>query len=61
MITRRCLVTLSGGAKFQAELTMPKSKKAMFPEVMEREFVKEFNKSQPGMVNKVVSVHIMRN
>jgi hypothetical protein len=40
---------------------MPKPKKAMFPEEMERNFIKSFNESQPDLVNKAVSVHILRN
>ena len=61
MITRRCLLTLDGGAKIQAVLTMPKQTKPIFPLEMERQFIKSFNESQPNMVNKVVKCHIMRN
>lgn len=39
---------------------MPKPKKAMFPEEMERNFIKSFNESQPN-ANKAVSAHILRN
>ncbi len=60
-ISRRCLLTLDGGAKIQAILTIPKPTKPIFPKEMEREFVKQFNESQPNMVNKVVKCHIMRN
>lgn len=61
MITRRCLLTLSGGAKIQAVLTMPKPTKPIFPKEMERQFIKSFNESQPDMVHKVIKCHIMRN
>lgn len=61
MITRRCLLTLDGGAKIQAVLTMPKPTKPIFPEQMERQFIENFNNSQPHLVNKVVKCHIMRN
>lgn len=61
MITRRCLLTLDGGAKIQAVLTMPKPTKSIFPLEMERQFIKSFNESQPDMVHKVVKCHIMRN
>jgi len=61
MITRRCLLTLDGGAKIQAVLTMPKSTKPIFPKEMERQFIKSFNESQPDMVHKVIKCHIMRN
>lgn len=60
-ITRRCLLTLDGGAKIQAVLTMPKPTKPIFPLEMERQFIKSFNESQPHLVNKVVKCHIMRN
>jgi len=61
MITRRCLLTLDGGAKIQAVLTMPKPTKPIFLKEMERQFIKSFNESQPNMVHKVVKCHIMRN
>ena len=61
MIARRCLLTLDGGAKIQAVLTMPKPTKPIFPEKMERQFIKSFNGSQPNAVHKVVKCHIMRN
>jgi hypothetical protein len=61
MITRRCLLTLDGGAKIQAVLTMPKPTKPIFPLEMERQFIKSFNESQPDMVHKVIKCHIMRN
>lgn len=60
-ITRRCLLTLDGGAKIQAVLTIPKLTKPIFPEEMERQFIKSFNESQPNAVHKVVNCHIMRN
>lgn len=61
MITRRCLLTLDGGAKIQAVLTMPKPTKPIFPKKMERQFIKDFNESQLNAVHKVVKCHIMRN
>ena len=61
MITRRCLLTLDGGAKIQAVLTIQKPTKPIFIEEMERQFIKSFNESQPNMVHKVVKCHIMRN
>ena len=61
MITRRCLLTLDGGAKIQAVLTMPKPTKPIFPKEMERQFIKDFNESQPNAVHKVIKCHIMRN
>ncbi len=61
MITRRCLLTLDGGAKIQAVLTMPKPTKPIFPKEMERQFIKSINESQLNAVHKVVNCHIMRN
>ena len=61
MITRRCLLTLDGGAKIQAVLTIPKPTKPIFPKEMERQFIKSFNESQPNAVHKVIKCHIMRN
>ena len=61
MITRRCLLTLDGGAKIQAVLTIPKPTKPIFPKEMERQFIKNFNESQPNAVHKVIKCHIMRN
>lgn len=60
-ISRRCLLTLDGRAKIQAILTIPKPKKPIFPEEMERHIMDEFNKSQPNAVHKVIKCHIMRN
>ena len=60
-ISRRCLLTLDGGAKIQAVLTIPKPTKPIFPKEMERQFIKSFNESQPNAVYKVVKCHIMRN
>lgn len=50
-----------GGHKVVGTLSMPKPKKAMFSDEMERNFVKSFNESQPNAVNKAVSAHILRN
>lgn len=40
-------MTLSDGSKTQATITIPKPTKPIFPEQMEREFIKNFNNSQP--------------
>lgn len=60
-ITRRCLMTLSNGSKIQATITIPKPTKPIFPEQMEREFIKNINNSQPLAKNKVINCHIIRN
>lgn len=60
-ITRRCIITLSGGHKVQATLSIPQPRKPLFMEQMEEQFIKEFNRSQPHAVNKAVKIHIMHN
>ena len=60
-ITRKCVITFTGGDKVVATQSMPKPKRATFPDEMERNFIKSFNESQPNAVNKAVSVHILRN
>ncbi len=46
LITRKCVFTLEGGYKMVATLTIPKPKEAIFPEKLERDFVREYNKAQ---------------
>ncbi len=60
-ITRKCVMTLEGGFRFIADITIPKPTKPTFPEVMERRLVEQFNKSQPMMRSKAVRCHILRN
>lgn len=60
-ITRRCLMTLSDGSKILATITIPKPTKPIFPEQMEREFIKNINNSLHLAKNKVIKCHIMRN
>ena len=60
-ISRRCLMTLSDGSKIQATITIPKPTKPIFPNEIERQFIKSFNESQPNAVLKVIKCHIMRN
>ncbi len=61
LIKRKCVLTLQGGHKVEVELLLRKTDRPFFPETLERRLVKEFNDSQPCMVNKVVSIHILRN
>lgn len=60
-MTRRCLLTLDGGYKMQATLTIPRPRKFIRPEQLEREIVRDINKSQPYMEHKVIACHLMRN
>lgn len=61
IVTRRCVITLEDGSKVRATLAMRKPKGAVFPGELERRAVEAFNRSQPGMRNKVVGIHVMRN
>ncbi len=54
-------MTLSNGSKIQATITIPKPTKPIFPEQMEREFIKNINNSLHLAKNKVIKCHIMRN
>ena len=58
-VTRRALLTLSNGSRIMSQLRIPH--KAIFLDQMERTLVKEFNRDQPHLQNKVVKIHIMRN
>lgn len=59
-ITRRALLTLSNGSRIMSQIQIPPHK-AIFLGQLERTLVKEFNRSQPHLQNKVVKIHIMRN
>lgn len=50
-----------GWAQSSRHVINAETEKAMFPEEMERNFIKSFNESQSNAVNKAVSVHILRN
>lgn len=52
-------MTLSDGSKIQATITIPKPTNPIFPEQMERQFIENFNNSQPHLVKKIVKCHIM--
>lgn len=60
-VTRRALPTLSDGSRIMSQLRIPSPHKAIFLDQMERTLVKEFNRNQPHLQNKVVKIHIMRN
>lgn len=59
-VTRRALLTLSNGSRIMSQLQIPPHK-AIFLDQLEKTFIKEFNRSQPHLQNKVVKIHIMRN
>ena len=60
-VTRRALLTLSNGSKIMSQLYIPSLHKAIFLDQLESTLVKEFNRNQPHLQNKVVKIHIMRN
>lgn len=59
-IIRRALLTLSNGSRIMSQIQIPPHK-AIFLDQLERTLVKEFNRNQPHLQNKVVKIHIMRN
>ena len=60
-VTRRALLTLSNGSRIMSQLRILSPRKAIFLDQLERTLVKEFNRNQPHLQNKVVKIHIMRN
>lgn len=60
-VTHRALLTLSNGSRIMSQLRISSPHKAIFLGQMERTLVKEFNRNQPHLQNKVVKIHIMRN
>lgn len=61
IITRTAIVTLDDGAKIRMEIIVPTTKLLMNPGEFERNFIMNFNRSQPNMVHKVVGMKLMRN
>lgn len=59
-IIRRALLTLSNGSRIMSQIQIPPHK-VFFLDQLERTLVKEFNRNQPHLQNKVVKIHIMRN
>ena len=60
----KAILTLDNGKKIVADILPPpigKLRRPRFHDEYERWFVKEFNKSQPHLVHKVVKAHILRN
>lgn len=59
-IIRRALLTLSNGSMIMSQIQIPPHK-VIFLDQLERTLVKEFNRNQLHLQNKVVKIHIMRN
>ena len=61
LIRRTAILTLEGGFKIRAEITMPATDRGTWHADLERQLVSEFNRSQPRAVHKVVKIHLLRN
>jgi hypothetical protein len=59
-IIRRALLTLCDGSRIMSRIQIPPHK-VIFLDQLERTLVKEFNRNQPHLQNKVVKIRIMRN
>lgn len=53
--------TFGDGQKTAAVVRIPCQRKAVRIEDLERDIVKQFNRSQPFLKNKVTKIHLMRN
>lgn len=60
-VMRRCVITFGDGQKTAAVVRIPCQRKAVRIEDLERDIVKQFNRSQPFLKNKVTKIHLMRN
>ena len=60
-VKRTAIVTFQDGSKMKMVLYLKEKCLSIFPDKNKRIFVQAFNKSQPHLVNKAVSCHILRN
>ena len=58
---RTAILTLDNGFKLRAEITLSGSDKPIWHADLERQLVREFNRSQPHAVHKIVKIHLLRN
>lgn len=58
---RTAVLTLEGGFKVRAEITMPATDRGTWHTDLERRLVRELNRAQPHAVHKVVKIHLLRN
>ena len=58
--SRTAILTFSNGKRVRAEVLLPTSGKPLCIEDVERNMVRNFPKTQPHAVHKLVKVHILR-
>lgn len=58
---RAAILTFDNGHSARAEVLLPGTDKPVWHADLERRLVRDFNKSQPHAVHKVVKIHLLRN
>ena len=58
---RTAILTLDNGHRARAEVLLPGTDKPVWHADLERRLVRDFNKSQPHAVHKVVKIHLLRS
>lgn len=58
---RTAILTFNNGHRARAEVLLPGTDKPVWHADLERRLVRDFNKSQPHAVHKVVKIHLLRN
>lgn len=58
---RTVILTLDNGERVRVKVLMPRTEKPLWHTDLERRLVRDFNKSQPHAVHKVVKIHLLRN
>ena len=58
---RTAILTFDNGTRARAEVLLPGTDKPVRHADLERRLVRDFNKSQPHAVHKVVKIHLLRN
>lgn len=58
--SRTAILTFSNGKRVRTEVLLPTSGKPLCIEDVERNMVRNFPKTQPHAVHKLVKVHILR-
>ncbi len=58
---RTAILTFDNGLRARAEVSLPGTDKPVWHADLERRLVRDFNKSQPRAVHKLVKVYLLRN
>lgn len=58
---RTAILTFDNGTRARAEVLLPGTDKPVWHADLERRLVRDFNKSKPHAVHKVVKIHLLRN